>query len=563
MFNISDWTIRGKVIGAFAAILVATLGLGAFSVDRLGAVNDVAAKVRDDYLASVTSLGDVAKQSERFRLKRAYMLLSTDPTEAGKFQEELKKTGAARNKAWQDYASTENPGEEAALAKDVEDAWAAYLKDGEALNSLLADGHKEEATKLFLTGAPRTDFDKVRTATDKSIAYNVAAGKRTADEGAAIYVMARNLVLGALALCVLLALFAGYSLIASVSNPIRRMADAMRRLAARELETEIVGLGRKDEIGEMADAVQIFKSGLIEADRLALEQQAEQAQKQARTEAIDRHIVEFEHSVRGALGTLTSAATQMDATAAGMAEIAEETSRQALAVSAASGQTSANVQNAAAASEEMAASVSEISRQVSQAAEIARLAVQQAADTGATMQGLAESARKIGDVVALISNIASQTNLLALNATIEAARAGEAGKGFAVVASEVKALANQTGRATDEISSQVGSIQTVVQEAVAAIQEIDSTISRISEISAAIAASVDEQSAATMEISRNTQEAARGTETVTSSIGNVNDAAGRTGTAASQVLSASGELGRQANTLRAGVDLFLTNLKAA
>ncbi len=563
MLNISNWTIRSKVIGAFAAVLIATLGLGAFSIDRLGAVNDVAAKVRDDYLSSVAYLGDVAKQSERFRLKRAYVLLTSDPAEAARFEEELKATTSARDKAWQDYVPNEDPGEETALAKEVENAWAAYGRDGDTLHGMLAAGRKEEAIAFFLTGALRTDFDKVRATTDKLIAYNVQGGKRTANEGATIYDAARLLVLGALGLAGALALFAGYSLIASVSTPIRRMTDVMRRLAARELQTDIVGLGRKDEIGEMAEAVEIFKTGLIEADRLAAEQQDEQARKQARAETIERHIVEFEAAMRNSLGTLGVAAQQMHTTASGMAEIAEETRRQATAVSAASSQTSANVQSAASASEEMAASVGEISRQVSQAADVAGIAVRQAAETSATMQGLADSARKINDVVALISNIASQTNLLALNATIEAARAGEAGKGFAVVASEVKALANQTGRATDDISGQVGSIQTAVQQAVAAIQEIDGTISRISEISSVIAAAVEEQSAATMEISRNTQEAARGTETVTDSMTSVNDAAGKTGVAASEVLSASGEMGRQADALRAGIDRFLANLKAA
>jgi methyl-accepting chemotaxis protein len=211
----------------------------------------------------------------------------------------------------------------------------------------------------------------------------------------------------------------------------------------------------------------------------------------------------------------------------------------------------------------MSASVSEISRQVTQAAEIAAQAVKEAEQTSSTMRSLATSAQKIGEVVALISNIASQTNLLALNATIEAARAGESGKGFAVVASEVKALAKQTGQATEDISNQIAAIQTTVRAAVAAIDGIDDTITRISEISSVIAAAVEQQGAATLEISRNTQEAARGTEEVNRNIAGVNAAAAETGVAASQVLSASGDLGRQAETLREDVARFLSDLKAA
>jgi methyl-accepting chemotaxis protein len=563
MSTISDMSIRTKVLGAFSAVLLATAGLGLFAIDRLSAVNEVAVDVRDNFFGSVTYLGDVAKQSERFRLKRAYVLLATDPAEIVKYETELNATEAARDKAWQAYLPTVDSGEERELANAIEQDWAAYKTAGQATRSALADGRKDDATKLFLTGDSRATFDKLRADTDKDLAYNVTAGKRATDEGATIYASARNLVFGVLALATALALFAGYTLISTVSRPIRRMTDAMGRLANRELSTEIAGIGRKDEIGQMAAAVQVFKDGLIEADRLATEQKLEQARKEARIKLVDNYIAEFDHSVRSALDMLASASTEMNTTAGSMASVAEETSRQATAVSAASEQTSANVQSAASASEEMAASVSEISRQVTQAAEVAGQAVKEAAQTSATMRGLADSAQKIGDVVALISNIASQTNLLALNATIEAARAGEAGKGFAVVASEVKALASQTGKATEEISSQIAAIQITVRAAVAAINGIDGTIMRISEISSVIAAAVEQQGAATLEISRNTQEAAKGTDEVTRNIAGVNSAAAETGVAASQVLSASGELGRQAETLREDVARFLTDLKAA
>ena len=563
MSSFADMTIQTKVIAAFFAVLLATAGLGIFAIDRLAAVDDIAATLRDNYLPSVSAVGDLAKQTERYRLKQAYMLLAADPAERAKFGAELEKTAASRDAAWQHYKPLVDEGTEKENAEAIERDWTAYQTDAKPITAALDQGHNQAAITLFLTGPVREDFDRLRADLDKNIAYNVDAGKRTADQGEAVYHSAKLMVFGVLGLAAALAIAAGLTLISTVSRPILRLTEGMARLANHELSTEIAGVGRKDEIGQMASAVQVFKDGLIEADRLTAEQKLEQAKKEARIKLVDGYIADFDHSVRGTLDMLASASTEMNTTATSMATVAEETSRQAVAVSTASEQTSANVQSAASASEEMAASVSEIARQVSQAAEVAGLAVKEAAQTTLTMRGLALGAQKIGDVVALISNIASQTNLLALNATIEAARAGGAGKGFAVVASEVKALANQTGKATEEISSQIAAIQNTVREAVIAITGIDGTITRISEISSVIAAAVEQQGAATLEISRNTQEAAKGTDEVTRNIAGVNTAAAETGIAASQVLLASGELGRQAETLRVDVARFLTDLKAA
>jgi methyl-accepting chemotaxis protein len=350
----------------------------------------------------------------------------------------------------------------------------------------------------------------------------------------------------------------------SIVNPITGMTAAMRKLAAGNTATQIPARERRDEVGAMAQSVQVFKDHMIEADRL----RAEQDEMKAKAEAEKKRFIgkmadDFESGVRASLDTLASAATEMRATSQSMSATAEETSAQATTVATAAEEASANVQTVAAATEELSSSVSEISRQVTESTRIAGRAVDEAQRTNVTVQGLSAAAQKIGDVVKLISDIASQTNLLALNATIEAARAGDAGKGFAVVASEVKSLANQTARATEEISAQVAAMQAATGAAVQAIHGIGSTIGTINEIATTIASAVEEQGAATQEIARNVHEAAQGTGQVSSNIVGVNQAAAETGTAAVQVLTSAEALGKQAAMLRADVDKFLAKIRAA
>ncbi|CAO3357726.1 methyl-accepting chemotaxis protein [Azospirillum melinis] len=349
----------------------------------------------------------------------------------------------------------------------------------------------------------------------------------------------------------------------TVSEPIRHLTEAMRSLAGGKLDQAVTGQERGDEIGGMAKALQVFKDGLIQADRLSREQAAEQAAKQQRAETIDHLIRGFEGSAAAALRTVSSAASELDATAQSMAAMARQTNTQASVVAAAAEQTSANVQTVATAAEEMAASIREIGDQVTRSTRIAGQAVDEAARTTGTVRGLAEAAQRIGDVVKLITDIASQTNLLALNATIEAARAGEAGKGFAVVASEVKSLATQTGKATEEIATQIAAIQEATQGAVQAIDGISGIINQVNDISTGIAAAIEEQGAATAEISRSVHQAASGTQEVTGNIIQVTETAQQTGAASTQVLSAAGELAMQSETLRREVETFLSAIKAA
>ena len=371
-------------------------------------------------------------------------------------------------------------------------------------------------------------------------------------------------------------------------RPIGALTSAMDKLAGGDTSIDVPALGRKDEVGAMARALEIFKAAVrakqaaevaavSEAEEKARRSEAElaarrdaeekaaaeSAAKERRSQRVLALRATLETNVGAMTGQLAKAGTEMEETAQTMSDVADETSRLTTHLAGTTEQASANVHAVAAAAEELLASIGEIGGQVNESTQIAARAVDDATKTDSVVQALAAGAQKIGEVVNLINAIAAQTNLLALNATIEAARAGEAGKGFAVVASEVKSLAAQTTKATDEIAGQITAIQGSTAEAVGAIQGIGTTIGRMATIATGISTAMEEQRAAMQEIARNVHEAASGTEQIAGGVVEVKRGAGETGSSAAQVLAAARELTRQSEALRAEVDTFLTSVKAA
>ncbi|WP_407658664.1 methyl-accepting chemotaxis protein [Methylobacterium planeticum] len=423
---------------------------------------------------------------------------------------------------------------------------------------------REAARALEASGAGKAAMDALRRIADQT-ADAERALLRSRDEAAKEAADFSRLANGAGLATMLLA--AGLSLLLlhlGISRPIRRLNAVMGRLAAHDLSVTVTSVGRRDEVGEMAAAVQVFKESLIRASSLEEEAALARAGVEAQRKAAMRELADgFEDAVGGIVHAVSLAATGLQDTAQGLNANAGRTAEQAVTVAAAAEEAAANVTMVASAAEELGSSVDEIGRQVQGSATLASAAVQEAGQTAALVQALSAGATKIGDVVSLISSIAGQTNLLALNATIEAARAGDAGRGFAVVAAEVKELASQTARATDEISRQIADIQNSTSQAVMAIESITGRVSEMRTVTAAIAVSVEQQGSATREIVRNVGHAASGTGEVTRSIASVAGAADETGGTAGHLLTSASDLSSQSTHLGAEVRRFLDSVRAA
>jgi methyl-accepting chemotaxis protein len=549
-----------KLIISFCLVVSIVLALGGISINRISVVNDASTEIAQNWLPSVRVVGELNTLTSDFRIQEGQHVMSTDEAGMRKAEEGLDTVKQAFEKALDRYKVLISSEEERALFHKFEAEWATYLESHQALLSLSRANRNEEAADLF-KGQSKTAFDAASAGLVTLIDLNNQGAHDASTSSDEIYASSRATIIALIVVAALLSGLAATYIISTVSGAIQSMTHAMKRLAGGDMNTDIPGIARGDEIGQMSQAVEVFKENMINAAEAKVREDAEARIQAQRSEAIDQLTGAFDQDMAEVLKTLMASGSTLQGTATSMTATAEQTSQQALAVASASEQASANVQTVATAAEELSASISEITRRVAQSTQIAGTAVSETERTNQQVRGLADAAQKIGDVVDIISTIASQTNLLALNATIEAARAGDAGKGFAVVASEVKTLANETAKATEQITAQISGIQDATQTAVEAIGSISRIIGEINEISTSIASAMEEQGAATQEIARNVQQAAAGTQDVSTNIAGVTDAADASGAAAGDVMSAVKELSRETDSIREKVETFLEGVR--
>lgn len=558
---LARFSISAKLYAIVAFLSLVIAAIGGFAFLQMRAIDASAQEIQAHWLPSVRWIGEMRVQSARFRAVLRDHLTVADAERA-----DVDKNLYARKADFEKAANAYRPliasPTERGLVDQLEQHWQEFIAASEEVRS--------HAMKGDLAAAKEINAKKVvqvGRAMDKALAGLVALndkGAEAAGERAeatywrAIYLMS-VLLLGALVF--------GIGSAVLVSQDIRRSINSilnpMSRLVDGELSVEIPSQGDATEIGRIATALQAFKQALLAKKASDEAVNAEKAVNLARAQRISSATQDFEALIGELVGSLASSSTELEASATTLSSTADHAQDLATKVAGASEEASTNVQSVASATEELSSSINEISRQVQESARMAMAAVDEANKTNGRVEQLAKAASRIGDVVELINAIAGQTNLLALNATIEAARAGEAGRGFAVVASEVKALAEQTAKATSEIGQQIVDIQSATQDSVGAIKEIGGTIEKLSEISSAIAAAVEEQGAATQEISRNVQQAAHGTHEVSSHVSDVQRGASETGLASSQVLSAAKSVASESVRLKSQVESFLEAVRAA
>ena len=562
---LAKYSIRTKIIAVVGFLLVAMTGMGLLAVKNMRAINANTVDIVTNWMPSVKVLGELRAGVITYRNVIREHMLSETLEEKLAAEKTLTTVVESNTKIRASYETMITSAEERALYNQWVQKWTDYKKGTEDVMAL----SRKEAGQVPHTAHELNTktVNKIGLESDeilrKDIDLNNKGADTAASDAADNYASAFMMVVVILGAAVIIGIGVSFYLVRDVSTGIASIVTPMQALGKGELSAEVPHQGEKTEIGAMADVLQVFKEALIAkkaADEAAAADAEAKIERGRRVDSITRN---FESMIGEIVQTVSSASTQLEASAGTLSATAERSQTLTTAVAAASEEASTNVQSVASATEELSSSVNEISRQVQESARMASEAVGQAKATNDRVGELSKAASRIGDVVELINTIAGQTNLLALNATIEAARAGEAGRGFAVVASEVKALAEQTAKATGEIGQQISGIQAATQESVGAIKEISGTIERLSEISSTIAAAVEEQGAATQEISRNVQQAAQGTQQVSSNITDVQRGASETGSASAQVLSAAQSLSSDSNRLKLEVGKFLDSVRAA
>jgi methyl-accepting chemotaxis protein len=534
---------------------VAIVGLGSLSSTTLHLVDVLAAR-RTAAWKAVAGLNDVSNQTNNILLATDTTLLESNEN---KLQQAQDFAIAAVDQLIVLSDTSERRTKNQELKRGIEEFYAAndkVMRLGVAREHEAAWDLKVKTSLPMRAHLMTTLEERVLTTNKELQADRTVAISRERTSTITLYAISAVGLLGSLGLVTFIVPF-------RVVRPLNAMGAKMEDLANGNLDVDVTGTSRRDEIGLLARALAVFQANARKAREQTALLEIDRVQKVERAARIDALVQVFQTKAGALVGMVSAASTELEATAQSMASTAEQTNQQANNVSAAAEETSAGVQTTASAAEELTSSIGEISRQMQQSSRVTEKAVEEARRTDAIVRDLAEGAQKIGDVVGLITSIAGQTNLLALNATIEAARAGDAGKGFAVVASEVKSLAQQTAKATEEIGAQIGQIQNATVEAVNAIKGITATIEEVRAIAVGIASAVEEQGSATSEIARNVQITSSSTQAVTSNISGVSQAANDTGAAATQVLGAAGDLSRQAEELDQIFTGFITDIRAA
>ncbi|WP_018263173.1 methyl-accepting chemotaxis protein [Methylobacterium sp. WSM2598] len=558
-------TLKSILVGLFALTAAISAVQGTIGLVKLATIRAEIDQMATNWLPSVDLVHQLNTASREYRVRVYRLIVASDgPAALAENKAALAAVSETIGRLRRSYEPLISPGAERAAYDAYASVWERYIAAQAPLLAAVEAGRRDEALALVarpgiaeLGGEISRQLQSLAEFNKREASEGAETGRRSAEAATetAWLAMAASLVTSVGAM--LFGLF-------GISRPLAATAAAMRRLAEGDAAAPVPGLGRRDEIGAMAAALEVFKANLLRSRDLEAQAEAARAETETRRRALLREMAAgFERAVGGIVGTVSSAATELQTTAQTMSGVAGEAAQRSRGAANGAAQAAANVGMVAAAAEELGTSVREIGRQVDGSAELARAAAEEAVESAALVGQLNDAAARIGDVVGLIASIASQTNLLALNATIEAARAGEAGRGFAVVAAEVKELANQTAKATGEIGAQIDRMRGSTDRAVTAIGTITGRIQEMSGVATCIAAAVEQQAAATQEIVRNVTEAADGTTQVNGHIAGVASATEETGAAAAQVLASASDLSRQAEQLRAEVERFLSDVRAA